>query len=345
MSNVVKLPSGSRVLDIPEIPPKAWFREDAEWFVPGQSIQVKLHGPDEGRAQGVVQPPPHMAKYISYMGDRNYGVSPPDARTYPDNFRSVNSGPIDTVTETGEISTIQVGVASIKGDHSQSIGAATTKESLEYLQRKGRWESLASDLSLTGTFSAITEGEYAGGVMFRGMAMPGTTVRDAVQISSTPVSAEVWRDPQYGHQQVMTGVVRCDSTAWPLDVPEVLAAELDCSNGDCIIVSHAEPVPSSKCDCDCGPIAASVGGVDDASMSQLTATIEGLATQIETIESALADLIIEVKVPDQVGQEEAMQAITNQLNEALTRLEELEAAANRQENAEPVTTGPGFGLV
>lgn len=233
--------AGIRVLDTPERPLRIWFRDDSPDYVPGQTLQVILDGPDEGRAFGLIQPPPHGSAYTpGAMGrsHRHYGRRPPNALEYPDNFAVFHRGPIEVTNPDGSTGKINVGRLTIHGGHSQdAVGASTFDEAVEFLNREGRYSHRFDEVGMIGVASACNEPGFEGAVMFRGCALPGMNTREAMLVNSTSVSAEVWPCPAYGDKYVFAGAVRVDHTAWPyLAPPLALAAgTTDCVGPSCVI--------------------------------------------------------------------------------------------------------------
>lgn len=244
----------TRLLNVPETPPRSWFNSDPDEMVMGQTLHVVTTGPDEGRAYGLIQPPPEHSAYMPGKGGRrhrNYGRRPPDARLYVDGMAVFNRGAVSVTEEDGSISTIAAGVLPVFGGHAQeAIGASNIDEAVEWLHREGRWTSRADQLGLVGVASPVDHPEFGGAVMFRGAALPGMTLREAHSINAQSVSAEVWESPQYNNELVFAGAVVVNHTAWPYHrVPEALAAEADdadfdgvepeCSGPFCVVFAAA----------------------------------------------------------------------------------------------------------
>lgn len=268
----------TRLLDVPETPPRTWFNSDSPDFVMGQTLRVVTTGPDEGRAFGLIQPPPDLSRYMpgrkqrNGARHRNHGRPPPDARMFPDNFAVFNRGAVEVMEDDGAtVGTIAAGKLPVLGKHSaDAVGAETLDQAVEWLHREGRWTAQADDLGLVGVASAVDDPRYAGAVMFRGAALPGMTLREAKQLNGVSVSAEVWDDPYWNDELVFAGALVCDHTAWPYQhVPDSLAAETSdsevevgvvCDGPRCYIVrpqAPAENVDSSRDVQQAGPVAAS----------------------------------------------------------------------------------------
>lgn len=356
------LGSGLRVLAVPEVPPEEWFREDPGWFTPGATIHVKIDGEDEGRVAGLVQAAAGSARFMADRSHPNYGRKVVDARTFPDGFRTFNRGPLDVVAANGERRQVQVGKIAIWGNHSErDISASSLAEAVPYLHREGKWERF-DDIGLIGTASAVESGEFAGAVMFRGMAVPGMTVRGAFEVNSTTMSPELWDDPQYGGL-VFAGPVRVDHTAWPYDVPERLAASTGSDGLDRFrLVSTVNGPVVVRC----GPYTGVDGsGQGDSGRSatmndsvaaahepghedgELGAAVSGrlddLTAKVAEVETELAELAIQLLAGDDFNRDSEIKGLRLLAVEQGERLEKLEALLSSAVDS-PVGTEPSTPL-
>lgn len=237
----------TRLLNVPEINPRSWFREDPDWYQPGAKLSIWIGAEGEGRACGLIQPPPGASRYMpgtrgpEGRRHRNFGRRPPDSRYYPDGFKVFNRGVVAVLDDDGEPGSIAAGVLPLMGGHAGRHGARNITEAVSFLHREGRWANAAEDLGLVGVASAYDAPGFEGAVMFRGAALPGMTVREAIQVNGTSFSAEVWEDPTYNNDFVFAGAIRCEHTAWPNHLqPESLAAEIDeedCVGPFCVVFS------------------------------------------------------------------------------------------------------------
>lgn len=341
MAEVTELNPGHRALAFPEIVPESWYREDPEWYVPGATVHVKIGGPDEGRVAGLVQAAAGSARYIA--ADRNhpnYGRFVEDARNYPDGFRNFNHGPIEVATEDGT-RMVQAGQIAIWGKHSgAAIEADNIAEALPYLQRSGKWERF-DDIALIGTASAVMDGEYAGAVMFRGQAVPGMTVRGAMEVNSTTMSPELWEDPMYPGQLVFAGAVKCGHTAWPYNVPDQLAASsedtvedryevFNTSTGPVVIRRPAAPVAAEH---EPGHPVSTEGLVTRDALDEHLAALDD---RLDTIEAEVSSNTIQLTSSASTGVAEAMQAFEQQIAQMSDQIEQLQnqlEAANAADTA------------
>lgn len=331
-TNVAYLP-GARPLNTPEKPPRSWFRDNPDWYVEGQTLEAKLDGPDEGRVVGLIQPPPNMSKYLSTRAHPNYGITTPDARRYPDGFRTFNRGPLVVVNDDGTEGKVQVGRIPIRGPHSTSAGARSITEAVQHTSREGRWAGQADDIKLIGTASAVESGPYAGAVMFRGMMAPGSTVADAMEVNTTTVSGENWPDPTFNGQLVLAGVVRVDHTAFPYDVPSVLAASTD--GADMVMVGWENtPVPASPI-----PIEASEDhDTIEIDLKDLEARMTAAEQKLGDVEHDLAETVISLEGVPGVESDNKVASLETMINDLMAKIEDLEAQIGSQPSgsAEPV---------
>lgn len=345
------MPTPTRVLDVPEVPPREWFTADSPDFAMGQSLQVVVTGPDEGRAFGLIQPPPDHSAYMpgarrNSRSHRNFGRRPPDARYYPDNMAVFNRGPIQVTNPDGTIGAVAGGRLPLFGGHAgAAIGAQNITEAVEWLHREGRWTAQADALGLVGVATPVTEPGYEGAVMFRGAALPGMTAREALTINSTSVSAEVWEDPQYGNELVFAGAIVCDHTAWPYhQIPEALAAATDdnaCDGVYCTVyplhdpTPEATPVPPAATETATEPavppmVAAAVTDADldilSSRVSDVAQSVEAMNGRLDEFDKALEDVTVELA---EIGVTVFGVESINELDALARRLAEMEELIER----------------
>lgn len=324
VDDVTELNPGHRTLTIPEQVPETWYRTDPDWYEPGATVHVKIGGPDEGRTAGLVQAAAGTAHYIAANKNHpNYGRPVVDARNFPDGFRTFNRGPIEVTTETGT-RMVQAGKIAIWGHHSgRAIDAQHITDGVEWLQREGKWDRF-DDIALVGTASAVPDGPYAGAVMFRGQAVPGMTVRGALEVNSTTMSPELWEDPTY-RQLVFAGAVKVDHTAWPYDVPETLAATADTPSELEVTHTATGPIVIRRPD---NVAAAHEPGHPDpdgmVSRQSFDEHLEALDTRLDTIEAEVATNTIQLTASESTGVAETMQALEQQIARMSDQIQELE---------------------
>lgn len=342
MADVVDINPGNRRLNIPELPPETWYREDPEWYEPGATLHVKVGGPDEGRANGLIQAAAGSAHYIS--GDRNhpnYGRPVDDARHYPDGFRTFNRGPVEVQAEAGGTRMVQAGKLAIWGHHSgRAIEADSLAEAVPYLHREEKWDRF-DDVALIGTASAVQDGPYAGAVMFRGQAVPGMTVRGALEVNSTTMSPELWEDPTYG-QVVFAGAVKVDRTAWPYNVPAPLAASAD------------DPAPFDVVETQSGPIVVRRPPLSVAASHEDGHDVEGMVSReafeerneelddrLAKIEEEVSQNTIQLTASESTGVAETMQALEQQIAQLYDQIEMLQQQVETSEAADTANQQSG----